>query len=1472
MSLERFHPATRAWFENSFAEPTRAQHGAWETIAARRNTLVVAPTGSGKTLAAFLWSIDQLVADDAPRKKGVRVLYVSPLKALAVDIERNLRAPLAGIRAAAQRLELSLPEVRVALRSGDTQPAQRRRLGIEPPDILITTPESLYLLLTSAAREVLRTVETVIVDEVHAVAGTKRGSHLALSLERLDALLPEPAQRIGLSATARPLDEIARYLGGAAPVAIVDAHEAKGLEVEVAVPVEDMTALGGSDDAIPSGTASGRAPVPTIWPHVEDRVLELIRAHRSTIIFANSRRLAERLCARLNELAGEEIARAHHGSVSREQRAQIEDALKLGQLRAVVATSSLELGVDMGAVDLVIQIEAPDSVASGLQRIGRAGHQVGAVSRGIIFPKYRGDLLESAVVVECMRAGAIESLHYPRNPLDVLAQHIVAMVAMEDWWVDDLEAVLHRAAPFAQLPRGALDGVLDMLAGRYPSEAFAGLRARLTWDRVANRLSSRPGARLVAVTSGGTIPDRGLYGVFLAGERGPRVGELDEEMVYESRPGDIFVLGASSWRIEDITADRVIVSPAPGVPGKMPFWRGDALGRPVELGRALGAFVRELLELPAAARAQRLAAAGCDANAVANLLRYLDEQREATTVLPDDRTIVVERFRDAVGDWRLCVHSFFGARIHAAWAQAIRARLRSQVGVDVQVIHGDNGMVIRVPEGDQMPSSDAAFIDPEEIEDLVIAELGDSAMFASRFRECAGRALLLPKRRPGQRLPLWQQRQRAASLLQVTRQFPSFPIVLETYRECLQDVFDLPALVTLLRDVRSRRIRVVEVETEIPSPFASALQLSYVSAFMYEGDAPLAERRAQALALDRSVLAELMGREELRDLLDAEALAALELELQRLVENRKARGPDDLHDLLRALGDLTLAEMNERSADPAGTAAWLAELEPVRRAVRIRVAGEERWIAVEDAARYRDALGAALPVGLPAALLEPVGDPLGDLLMRFARGRGPFTARAAAQRLGLGAAVVNGALRRIEATGCVVEGEFRPGASGREWIDNEVLRRLRRRSLAALRREIEPVGQEGLARFAAAWHELTPAGPRRAGLDALWRVVEQLQGVPLPASALERQILPARLVDYSPTLLDQLGAAGELVWVGAGALGMNDGWVVLAQADTASLLLPDPVEVELSGLAQLAVAALERGGALFFRQLSDQLGGPDDHELVLALWELVWSGRVTNDTFAPLRAVLRRKPLRPGGRASERPAMPRRAGKLPRSGPPAAGGRWSAAPARESDPTRRRHAAAEQLLRRHGIVTRGAVMADRLPGGFAGVYPLLSAFEERGTCRRGYFVEGLGGAQFALPGAVDRLRALAADEHAAQRAVVMAATDPANPFGAALPWPDRGAAEVGHRAGRKAGAAVVVAGGQLILYVERGGKTLLSYSEDEERLKLAVEGLAAAARDGRLGRFEVERADGESVRDTPLARALVAAGFTPTYKGLRSRA
>ncbi|MGH8867787.1 MAG: ATP-dependent helicase [Actinomycetes bacterium] len=1520
--LEAFSPATRAWFTGAFDHPTQAQAGAWSVIQEGGHALVVAPTGSGKTLAAFLAALDRLVTTPPPveAKRRCRVLYVSPLKALAVDVERNLRAPLAGIRQASTRLGLPEPTIEIGIRSGDTPQDARRSMARRPPDILITTPESLFLLLTSQARESLRGVETVIVDEVHAVAGTKRGAHLALSLERLDALLDAPAQRVGLSATVRPVDEVARFLGAAARVHAVQPPSEKEVDLQVVVPVEDMSQLGQPTGEF-EGSAAGPEERASIWPHVEERLVDLVEAHRSTIVFANSRRLAERLTARLNEIAWERrtgeqleysgppaavmaqsgasaglpdvIARAHHGSVSKEQRALVEDDLKAGRLPAVVATSSLELGIDMGAVDLVVQVESPPSVASGLQRVGRAGHQVGAVSRGVVFPKYRGDLVQTAVVAERMRHGQIEALRIPSNPLDVLAQHVVSMTAMDAWDVDALGALVRRAASFASLPQSALESVLDMLSGRYPSDEFAELRPRVVWDRVAGTLTGRPGAQRLAVTSGGTIPDRGLFGVFLAagsGETSRRVGELDEEMVYESRVGDVFTLGTTSWRIDDITHDRVLVTPAPGQAGRLPFWKGDAPGRPAELGRAIGGLVRELAGLDEEAATARVTGLGLDAWAAANLVSYLGEQREATQHVPDDKTVVVERFRDELGDWRVVVHSPHGARVHAPWALAMAARLRERYGVDAQAMHADDGIVLRLPDTEDEPPPDLAVFDPDEVEQLVTDEVGGSALFASRFRECAARALLLPRRDPRRRTPLWQQRRRSAQLLSVASQYGSFPIVLETMRECLQDVFDVPGLVGLMRDVAARRVRFAEVVTPEPSPFARSLLLGYVAQYLYEGDSPLAERRAAALALDSRLLAELLGQADLRELLDADAVAQVERELQWLTDERRVKDVEGTADLLRVLGPLSEGEAAARGADPA----WLAELVAARRVILVRIAREDRWAVVEDAGRLRDALGVPLPVGVPVAFTEPVDDPLGDVVSRHARTHGPFAATAVAERFGLGVAVVTGTLQRLATAGRVSSGEFRPGGTGTEWCDPEVLRRLRRRSLAALRQEVEPVPAAALARFLPRWqHVSSPPGaagpgsePRSQGLrgvDGLARVVEQLSGTPLPASALERLVLPARVVDYTPAMLDELTSSGEVTWAGAGALPGDDGWVVLAPTETAPLLLPPPDEdVALTPMHVGVLDALHGDMALFFRALSDRAGATDDAALASALWDLVWAGYVTNDTLAPMRTLLgagrpahRARPVptraRYRGRAS-RPVMPSR------PGPPTVAGRWSLLAPRDDDETRRAHARAEALLDRHGVLTRGAVTAEQVPGGFAAAYRVLSAFEDAGRCRRGYYVEGLGAAQFATPGAVDRLRAGAARDPARESrpadgpaAFVLAATDPASPYGAALPWPARPGETPGHRPGRKAGALVVLVGGRLALYVERGGRTLLSFTDEPDVLDEAVRALAAAVTGGALGRLTVEKADGAPALDSPLGRALEQGGFRATPRGLRLR-
>jgi ATP-dependent Lhr-like helicase len=1484
--IEGFHDAVNVWFTQSYGGPTRVQTLGWPAIRSGSGALLLAPTGSGKTLAAFLVAIDRLMFETPPPpEERCRVLYISPLKALAVDVERNLCAPLVGILRAAERLredgasEHPLHEPTVAIRTGDTPSRERAAFSRRPTDILVTTPESLYLLLTSATREALRSIRQVIVDEIHALVGTKRGAHLAVSLERLEEIARGPIQRIGLSATVRPVEEAARFLGGfddrgaQRPVAVVDAGHRKRLDLTVAVPVDDMAKLGRSAE-MPDGPVSGPERGASIWPAIYPMLLDLIRSHRSTLLFVNSRRLAERITAALNEVAGEELVRAHHGSIAREVRLQIEDDLKSGRLPALVATSSLELGIDMGAIDLVIQVESPPSVASALQRIGRAGHHVNAPSTGVIVPKYRADLLASAALTERMRAGAVEHTRYLRNPLDVLAQQIVAMASVEEWQVERLCNVLRRSAPFASVPLSAFEGVLDMLSGHYPSAAFGEHRPRLVWDRLGGTLRARQGAKRIAVTSGGTIPDRGLYGVYLlgAGRGRDRIGELDEEMVFESRVGDTFLLGASSWRIEEITHDRVLVSPAPGVPGKMPFWRGERPGRTLEFGRAIGALARKIRSLPEAEAVQLLREKhDLDERAVANLLQYLRDQAEATGAVPDDRTIVVERYLDEMGDWRVCVLSPFGGKVHAPWALAIGAMLRRGAGGErsADVLWTDDGIVARVPEAEEAPPVTLVLPDPDEVETLVTQELGSGGerasgqnpLFAARFREAAARALLLPRGAPGKRSPLWQQRRRAAELLTAASVHPSFPIVLEAYRECLQDVFDLPALVEVLREIRSRSIRVVTADTRVPSPFASALLFNYVANFIYEGDAPLAELRAQALTVDPGRLRELLGQAELRELLDPEAVVALETRLQHLDPDRRARHADALHDLLLRLGDLSREEIRERS-DPAEAAdEWSTGLRRERRIIAAIVAGEDRFIAAEDAGRYRDALGVPLPLGLPQAFLERVADPLGDLILRYARTHGPFRTDEAARRFGIGPAPVEAMLRQFEKTGRILEGEFRPGGSGREFCDADVLRALRQRSLAKLRREVEPVTPEAYVRLALAWQGLDRTGFLSQGPESLRAAVECLEGVAIPASVLESYVLPARVAEYRPEMLDEVTSSGAVIWVGREPLGPSDGRVTLYRTNHAALLLPPKGDAGPdSPLHQKIREHLASRGASFFPQIQAATGG-FFRETLEALWDLVWAGEVTNDTMRPLRALVR-----------PRVHARTRTGEVP----PEASGRWSLVRSyvtREPSMEERLAALAQSLLDRHGVLVREGAHAEGTPGGWTALYPVLRAMEEAGRIRRGYFVEGLGAAQFATTGAVDRLRTLR-EPGETPRTFLLSATDPASPYGTALQWPERAS---GRKPGRMAGAVVVLVDGALAAWMARGERQLLTFV-DRVKGKDAPEVCREIARIlansvGVKGRraLLIGEVDGVPAVESPMAEALQAVGFIRTNRGLLKR-
>ena len=1834
-ALSHFSAPVRDWFRATFSAPTAAQEGAWESIRNGNNTLIIAPTGSGKTLAAFLWALDALHREhEAGTAGGTRILYISPLKALGADVERNLRAPLAGITRLSGN-DAGEPSITVGVRSGDTPARERRQLISNPPDILITTPESLYLMLTSAARNTLAGVTTVIVDEIHNLAATKRGAHLTVSLERLDALLTKPAQRIGLSATVENPEAVARFLGGIQPVTIMSRPVAKEWDLRLSVPIPDMAALGGANDygqglyapleardsgdsassGSPQGTAHSASsvvnapasapytledaigvfpgqiarqeagqetehanpaqegdntapkntltipeeslretpdserPETSIWPRVQERIVDHIENNRSTIVFVNSRGLAEKLTAALNDIhlrrvlakqgispedyaAGisditevPPLARAHHGSVSKEQRTLIEEALKGGTLRCVVATSSLELGIDMGHVDLVIQVAAPPSVASALQRVGRAGHRVGEISRGFFYPKHRGDLLGATVTLAGMRSGTLEPLAIPINPLDVLAQQTVAACALGPISVDSWYEALRRSAPYAELPRALFDSVLEMLAGRYPSDEFAELRPRIIWDRTpteqapSGSIEGRPGAQRLAVTSGGTIPDRGLFPVYLVSgdeERGPkRVGELDEEMVYESRAGEVITLGASSWRIEEITHDAVRVSPAPGQPARLPFWHGDRMGRPYALGVQTGAFTRALSSLDAtdsAAARQQLEQLGLDTWAVDNLLAYLREQRESTGAVPSDTRMIVERHRDELGDWRVVLHSPLGYGVHAPWALAVRARIEERYGVDASVMASDDGLILRLPAMEDVPpGADLFLFDPDELEAIVTERVGDSALFASRFRENAARALLLPRRDPGKRTPLWQQRQRAAQLLDVARKYPDFPVLLETARECLQDVYDVPALVQVHRSLQSRAVSMLEVETNDPSPFARTLLFEYVAEHLYDGDAPAAERRAAALSLDPALLAELLGSSGLRDLLDPAVLVQTQQRLQRTGERYRASGVEGVADLLRQLGPLSARELSLRlradnpQAEAPGAkhedsesygeeygahasvdqARELAEqLVRSRRAFSFAgasSAGENAeettkpqlyYAVVEDAARLRDGLGIMPAAALPTALLEPVAEPLEDLVSRYARTHIPFTAQQAAEHFSrltpVGVGVLTPVLQRLQQQRRLSSGEFLPevlralGPAGVEWVDVQVLRTIRARSLAALREEIEPVSAQVYGVFLPSWQNvrslsvrvaqtlpeasaygafmpsrrtatvvgervapLSPAaenGTDYAGQDStsttedLLTAIDQLAGVRVPASALETLILPARVPGYQPHMLDELMASGRVFFTGAGQLGgssaqKSDGWIRLHLSESSSLTLGEDYPEQLlraenpelwealqtPGTLEHAIYEALAHGGLFVPALRERVTQlmsaaapagqvvtfPDAAEVSAALWRLVWSGAVTNDSFAPVRAMLA------GVRSAHpTPAAPARLSRVGRRGAgriaaarasmgnamaggygadsyssggystptsgygattgrglrslrggslrggihattpavaPQDSGRFSRVDTLLQEPVEATVAAlarADLLLDRYGVLTRGCLQVEDSAGGFSQLYRIYSAAEDRALVRRGYFIEGLGAAQFAAPATVDLLRSTAdnlsipagpqgfgASAYVPQRTdteqvygtftvTLLAATDPANPYGAALSWPaipsfaHEGEGTVKHRPARKAGACVVLVDGTPVLYVERGAKTLLAFTTDPVLLEAAAPALARLVSAGGAEKISVEKVNdvellgthtlSASTLGTPggeivehpveaLRTALQAQGFYATVRGLSLR-
>ena len=1555
--MDSFSQPVRGWFADSFPGPTRVQELGWPVLARGRNALLVAPTGSGKTLAAFLWAIDRLSFDRpheseaaAAREPGVRVLYVSPLKALVYDIERNLDAPLAGVRRVARKLGVPVRPVTVDVRTGDTTPQERRRQLRRPGEILVTTPESLFLILGSRAAANLRTVETVIVDEVHAMAATKRGAHLALSLERLAELTGDrEPQRIGLSATVRPMDLAAEFLGGDRPVEVVDASAPPNIDLQVVVPVPDMEAPPTAEALVDGEDPPPRLETAGMWPSVYPRILEAVRRHKSTIVFVNSRSLCERLAQRLNDLAvgvgadagGEAegagmapLARAHHGSISHEQRREIEESLKAGRLRCIVATSSLELGIDMGAVDLVLLVEAPGSAVRGLQRVGRAGHAVGERSRGLIFPKFRGDLLECTVTAIQMLRGAIESMRLPENPLDVLAQQIVAMCCDRERTVDDLLGLARRSRSYRDLSRGMLTAVLNVLVGRYPSEEFANLRPRLSWDHGRGVLTARRGAALLVRLNAGTIPDRGMFTVHL-GPDGPRLGELDEEMVYESRAGDTFLLGAATWRVTEITRDRVIVRPAPGEPGRMPFWHGDGPGRPVELGQALGAFVRELGRRDADdARCFLAEETPLDRYAAANLFAYVDEQRDHTGTLPTDRALTIERFRDEIGDWRVCILTPFGSRIHAPWAMALERRFSERTGVQVQTLWNDDGLALRFADVDDLPPAREFLLDACEVEELVTDQVASTPMFASRFRENAARALLLPRNRPGKRTPLWQQRQRSKNLLSVARRYPDFPVLLETYRECMSDLFDLSGLVDLMSKIEDGAIRIDDVETPSPSPFARSLVFAYEERFLYDDDAPAAERRAQALTLDRELLRELLGTSSLKELLDEDVIQAVDGELQGLATGRAPRHEDDLYDLLRRTGGLTRGEADARA--PGDADDWLSELERQKRAVEVDLAdGRRIWVAVEDAALYRDGLDADLPDGLPADLLAARPAPLEALVRRFARSRGPFASADAAGRFGLPQGAVEPLLAGLEDAGALVHGEFRAGRDGFEWCDREILRQIKRRTLAKLRREAAPVDGPALARFLGRWQGTgegaaaasrpAPGGRARLATGAstgsdralgrLEEAVAQLEGLPLSWRTLVDHILPSRVPGFRVEMLDRLATAGELLWVGRGRLGPRDGRVAVYGRDRFGLLVRGGAEPATGtadaaggvngdgpeahwteGLHRAVLQRLETRGACFTFDLVRGVVGAGDWgetEVEAAIWDLVWAGRITNDTFLPLESLgkrrrpaaerlprglprgWRRGPGRTGssGALQARPFAPRRgrAATL-------AGGRWSlvaglAAPGEPVSDTKWAHATATMLLDRYGVVAADTARAENVPGGFEALYPVLREMEEVGYLRRGYFVHGLAGRQFALPVAVERLRRERRAPGNRGPIEILPAVDPANPWGAVMPWPQLGTEAEPGRAGprRIPRAWLVQRAGTPCLFLEAGGQGVWTFAAlgGDPAPNEAWAALRDLAGRRRRRSLRLLRIDGRPAAESSWAPTLDACGFEKDPDGYR---
>ncbi|HEX6533255.1 MAG TPA: DEAD/DEAH box helicase [Gemmatimonadaceae bacterium] len=1535
-----FHPLIAAWFAETFGGASEPQRLGWPAIETGAHTLILAPTGTGKTLAAFLWELNQLIVRGAaePLPNAVQILYISPLKALGNDIHRNLERPLAELRARFERAGEPFPEIRVAVRTGDTPAAARARMTRKAPHILITTPESLAIMLTAPkGRGMFALTRAVIVDEIHAVAGTKRGAHLALSLERLEALCEAPPQRIGLSATQRPLDEVARYLGGCTPpaddgappefrpVTIVDCGLVKRMELSVVSPVPDLGDVGGS-----------------VWPAVAELVLGHIRRARTTLVFVNNRAQAERIAARVNALAGEELARPYHGSLARERRLALERALKAGELPALVTTSSLELGIDIGSVDLVLQLQSPKRVSAALQRVGRAGHSLGEASRGVLVPTHRDDLVESAAIVGAMREGDVEPTRVPQNTLDVLAQVLVAMASVEDWTSAAMLRLVRGAYPYHRLARAAFDEVLGMLSGKYASDLAAELEPRLTWDRIGDRVSGSRASRLVATISGGTIPDRGLYTVNLPDRT--RLGELDEEFVHESRVGDVFQLGSATWRIGAIEHDRVVVTPAPGAPARMPFWHGEFSTRSPELSRRVGALRRELARAGAddvaidAELAERYA---CDPAAARSLREYVAEQRAATGIVPDDRTILIEHFRDEMGAVRVIVHSVFGGRVNAPWGMALAQRVRETLGrgdeargADVQVLATDDGIMLRLPDLGAPPPVHALLgLSADEAERRVVDEVGATSLFGARFRMSAARALLLPRGSPRRRMPLWLQRLKAGDLLEVVRRFPSFPILVETYREVLRDAFDLESLREVLDAIAAGRVTVRTVETPQASPFAASLQFGFVMDWMYADDTPRAERRAALLSVDRTLLGEVMGEEESDDD-TAHALAELLAERRGTAPGRRARSADELAHLLDRAGDLSVEELRERVAEPEARGSAVDPLEELlasARAVAIPFAtpGGVEWrvVLAESYPTYAAAFGAErvarVRVGraleeraagdvLPAALATPVLEPRAarrEILARFLALAGPITVSEVRARYGWGARWIEARLTEWERTGRLVCARFRRGVTATEWCSRRIAERARRRALAALRRQIQPVELPAFASFLQHWQHVDPR-ERLDGPDGLEIVLHQLAGAPRPAEGWERDYLPARLGSYDPGWLSRLGASGQVMWAGD-ARADASGALVLAAVrffprGEGALWLPEMVDAPLGDAAVLVRETLERMGASFVADLQASTG------LAMlpvrdALRELVAAGIVTNDTVEAMREVARLRPLPARGGRDEpdptrwlpstftpspgRPVVQRRpsARRLPKwrrpdLPGPASGwvGRWSLVrPARGAPggswgvlapEEERAEAIARRWLERYGVVTRDWWRRERPAVSWRAIYRELRRLELRGEVRRGYFVEGLSGAQFALPDAVERLRA-ARDEGSDAPLVVLAASDPANPY--SLPLESVPRTTLTRPRGH--GALLVTRAGVVLVSAEGRGRRVhvadgLAPAEVTAAAGALGEHLrraAALAQGARRRDAKIEAIDGAPAIESAHVPAFRAAGWRLEPDGLR---